>query len=48
LCSQGAAGALEALPGWALPIAGGLLFATLLGLWQTSALWFFSTFGVGI
>ena len=36
------------LVGWALPIAGGLLFATLLGLWQTSALWFFSTFGVGI
>ena len=35
-------------PGWALPIAGGLLFSTLLGLWLTSALWFFSTFGVGI
>jgi Family of unknown function (DUF6529) len=35
-------------PGWALPIAGGLLFSTLLGLWLTSALWFFSTFGAGI
>jgi hypothetical protein len=31
-----------------LPIAGGLLFSTLLRLWLTSALWFFSTFGVGI
>ena len=33
-------------PGWALPIAGGLLFATLLGLWLTSALWFFNAFGL--
>lgn len=30
-------------PGWALPIAGGILFAILLGLWLTSALWFFTT-----
>ena len=30
-------------PGWALPIAGGVLFTTLLGLWLTSAFWFFST-----
>ncbi len=35
-------------PGWALPIAGGVLFATLLGLWLTSALWFFTTFGIEI
>jgi hypothetical protein len=35
-------------PGWALPIAGGVLFAVLLGLWMTSALWFFTNFGVGI
>jgi hypothetical protein len=35
-------------PVWALPIAGGLLFAILLGLWLTSAFWFFSTFGLGI
>lgn len=35
-------------PGWALPIAGGIFFATLLGLWLTSALWFFNTVGVGI
>jgi len=30
-------------PGWALPIAGGILFAILLGLWLTSAFWFFTT-----
>jgi hypothetical protein len=33
--------------GWALPILGSLLFTILLGLWLTSALWFFSTVGVG-
>ena len=30
----------RALPGWALPVAGGLLFSVLVGLWLTSALWF--------
>ena len=25
---------------WALPLAGGLLFSVLVGLWLTSALWF--------
>jgi hypothetical protein len=29
------------VPGWELPLAGGLLFAILLGLWLTSSLWFF-------
>jgi Family of unknown function (DUF6529) len=33
------------LPGWALPVMGGLVFATLVGLWLTSALWFFTTVG---
>jgi hypothetical protein len=33
-------------PGWALAIAGGLLFAILLGLWLTSSLWFFRTYGI--
>jgi hypothetical protein len=28
------------LPGLALPIAGGVMFATLIGAWLTSALWF--------
>ena len=30
----------KGLPGIALPIAGGLLFAILVGLWLTSAEWF--------
>ena len=30
------------LPSWALPAVGGLLFATLVGLWLTAALWFFT------
>lgn len=30
------------LPGWALPVAGGLLFAILAGLWLTSSLYLFS------
>ena len=33
---------------WALPVAGGVLFSILLGLWHTSAFWFFSIYGVGI
>ena len=28
------------LPGAALPIAGGLVFAVLVGAWLTSGLWF--------
>ena len=35
-------------PGWALPIAGGVLFSILLGLWLTSAFWFFRNVGFGI
>lgn len=27
---------------WVLPVAGGLLFSILLGLWTTSALWSFA------
>jgi Family of unknown function (DUF6529) len=38
----------KGFPGWALPIAGGVLFSILLGLWLTSAFWFFSTFGIGL
>lgn len=33
------------MPGWALPAAGGLLVAVLTGIWLTSSLWFFDTFG---
>jgi hypothetical protein len=34
------------LPGWTLPVLGGLAFTALTGLWLTSAYWFFTTFGV--
>jgi hypothetical protein len=34
------------LAGWALPLAGGLVFAALIGLWLSSALWSFTTAGV--
>lgn len=33
------------MPGWALPVIGGVLFATLIALWLTSSLWFFRQFG---
>ncbi|MGW6194831.1 DUF6529 family protein [Kribbella sp. NPDC055110] len=33
-------------PSWLLPVAGGAVFTGLIGLWLTSALWFFTTFGV--
>jgi len=34
------------LPGWALPVAGGLLFTTIVLLWLTGAVWFFQVEGV--
>lgn len=34
------------LPGWVLPLFGGLAFALLVLIWFTSAFWFFSFFGV--
>jgi len=36
----------KTVPGWAIPVLGGLLFTALAGLWLTSALWFFTTTGV--
>jgi hypothetical protein len=30
----------DGMPGWVLPVAGGVLFTALVGLWLTSALWF--------
>jgi hypothetical protein len=38
---------LKRFPGPTLPIAGGLLFAILVGVWWTSARWFFDTVGIG-
>ncbi|MGN9841922.1 DUF6529 family protein [Nonomuraea sp. H19] len=34
------------IPSWAFPVLGGLAFTALVGLWLTSSLWFFTTFGV--
>lgn len=32
----------HSLPSWLLPVAGGTVFATLVGIWLTSSLWFFT------
>lgn len=34
------------IPGWALPVAGGLLLTSVAVLWQTGAVWFFDIEGV--
>jgi len=34
------------LPGWLVPTLGALVFTALIGVWFTSAFWFFSTFGI--
>ena len=34
------------MPGWTLPVVGGLLFTVLVLLWLTSSLWFFQNIGV--
>ena len=39
---------LKRFPGPTLPVAGGLVFAVLIGVWYTSAVWFFQLVGVGI
>jgi hypothetical protein len=39
---------LRRFPGPTLPIAGGLLFAVLLGVWWTSARWFFTEVDFGL
>jgi hypothetical protein len=36
----------KGVPGWALPVFGGLAFTALVGLWLTSSLWFFTTSGI--
>ncbi|WP_309236863.1 MULTISPECIES: DUF6529 family protein [unclassified Micromonospora] len=35
------------LAGWVLPVVGGLVFTVLMGIWVSSSLWYFTTFGVG-
>ena len=34
------------LPGWALPVAGGLLLTAVVVAWLTSAVWLFSEVGI--
>jgi hypothetical protein len=34
------------MPSWAVPVLGGCLFAALIGLWVTSALWLFTARGL--
>jgi Family of unknown function (DUF6529) len=34
------------VPGWSLPLFGGLVFTAIAALWLTSAFWFFTTIGV--
>jgi hypothetical protein len=34
------------LPGWALPLAGGLVVVTVAALWYTSALWYFNDYAL--
>ncbi len=37
---------LNGLPGWALPVLGGLVFSLIVVLWLTGALWFFTRSGL--
>ena len=36
------------VPGWALPVVGGILVATVAALWYTSALWYFNDFSLPV
>ena len=36
---------VRGLPNWFLPVIGGVVFATLVGIWFTSSFWFFRTVG---
>ncbi len=46
LCGQDAVAAPARLPGWALPVLGGLLAAVLVVVWFSSALWYFTSSGL--
>jgi Family of unknown function (DUF6529) len=36
----------DAMPKWVIPVLGGFVFVSLIGLWATSSLWLFATTGV--
>ena len=37
---------VRGLPGWTLPVLGGTVLSTLVLLWLTAALWFFTRSGI--
>ncbi|WP_101832405.1 DUF6529 family protein [Frankia canadensis] len=37
---------LRGLPGWALPVFGSMVLVSLVGLWLTASLWFFTQSGI--
>lgn len=37
---------MRGLPGWAVPVAGGAVFGSLVALWLTASLWFFTRSGI--
>jgi uncharacterized protein DUF6529 len=39
---------MRGLPGWALPVLGGAVLGTLVFVWLTSALWFFTRSGLSL
>ncbi|MFN2560978.1 MAG: DUF6529 family protein [Jatrophihabitans sp.] len=39
---------VRGLPGWAVPVLGGAVFASFVLLWLTSALWFFTRSGLAL
>jgi Family of unknown function (DUF6529) len=36
----------ESMPKWVVPVLGGVVFVSLIGIWATSSLWLFATKGV--
>ena len=36
----------ETMPKWVVPVLGGVVFVSLIGIWATSSLWLFATKGV--
>jgi len=36
----------DSMPKWVIPVLGGVVFVSLIGLWATSSLWLFATKGV--
>jgi hypothetical protein len=35
----------KASPSWSLPVVGGVVFTTLVAIWLSTSLWFFTTIG---